>query len=97
MKYHKNKIVAPISTSDGDYPHTICEFSDKITKSSEIKIATQIEYMEDIFNQIDKIFDDGLNIALLINNLEALQKIRFKYQAKLFARNRENNHEVHKI
>ena len=83
MKYHKNKIVAPISTSDGDYPHTICEFSDKITKSSEIKIATQIEYMEDIFNQIDKIFDDGLNISLLINNLEALQKNQIQISSKV--------------
>ena len=79
-------MVAEIKISKNNYPYTICEFSNKLDRDEKLKIATQMEYMDRYFNHVEKMLDDGLHIATLLENMKILANIKNEYDCKLMER-----------
>lgn len=89
MKYHKRKIVESIQNKDGEYPYTILEFSESLTEDARIKLATKIEFMNELFDHAETMLKD-LHIGTVLENYKKLYLIIKNYEDKLFKRTRKH-------
>ena len=62
-------------------------FNEGLTRKARFEIGTQIEFMDDMYRQVEKLLSDG-HIKHIMNNLEELQKLHAKYKDKQFERRR---------